>query len=89
VTRTIADFLLYCTIQNAAGSGQLFSRVATMLALVDEIVGGREPTEAGTVSRSHDDGLVSYKMKYDTHRSLFQPSILTDRLSIDCNRSAE
>ena len=45
-------FLLYCTNQNAAWSGQFFSRVATMLALVYEIVGGREPIEAGTVSRS-------------------------------------
>jgi hypothetical protein len=45
-----------------------------MLALVDEIVGGRERSEVG---------------HYDTHRSLFQPSILTDRRAIDRSRGAQ
>jgi hypothetical protein len=45
-----------------------------MLALVDEIVGGRERSEVG---------------HYDTHRSLFQPSILTGRRAIDRSRGAE
>jgi hypothetical protein len=47
VTRTIADFLLHCTIQNAAWPGQPFSRLTTILALAEEIVGGRESIEVG------------------------------------------
>ena len=38
-----------------------------MLALVDEIVGGRERSEVG---------------HYDTHRRFIQPSILTDRRTL-------